>query len=178
MWWSGSGLVVARARALVVELRWSGNGFMVARARPLCGSSFAAAVLRQTGFHPVWYSSVPDCPPKNILSVVPYSTIQLVCNSSKKNLFLQTLECKKCLFSPLKMMAFRYHAFCPLLSLGDAFPEYEEASPVLKVTGGSFHHHHFGGELFAWVVYKMGIVRYKCSRAHTRTHNTQHITTG
>jgi hypothetical protein len=45
---------------------------------------------------------------KNILSVEPYSTIQLVHNSSKKNLFLQTLECKKCLYSPLKMMAFHY----------------------------------------------------------------------
>ncbi len=61
-----------------------------------------------TGFQPVWYSAVPDCPQKNILSVVPYSTIQLVRNSSKKYLFLQTLECKKCLFSPLKMMAFHY----------------------------------------------------------------------
>ena len=32
---------------LAVELRWSGGGFMVARARLLCGSSFAAAALRQ-----------------------------------------------------------------------------------------------------------------------------------
>jgi hypothetical protein len=63
------------------------------------------------------------------------------------------------------------------LSPGDASPVYEEASPVLKVMGGSFHHHHFGGESFAWVVYKMGIVRYKRLRAHTRTHNTQHTTT-
>jgi hypothetical protein len=46
---------------------------------------------------------------------------------------------------------------------------------MLKVTGGSFHHHYFLRELFAWVVYKMGIERYKCLRAHTRTqiHNTQ-----
>jgi hypothetical protein len=44
--WIGGG-EVARARVLAVELRWSGGGFMVARARPLCGSSFAAAALRQ-----------------------------------------------------------------------------------------------------------------------------------
>ncbi len=52
-------------------------------------------------------------------------------------------------------------AFCylwPLLSYGEASALYEEASPVLKVMGGSFHHHHIGGGLFAWVVYKMGIV--------------------
>ncbi len=61
-----------------------------------------------TGFHPVWYSSVPDYPKKNMLSVVPYNRIQLVHNSSKKNFFLQTLVCKKCLFPPLKMMAFCY----------------------------------------------------------------------
>ena len=42
-WWIGCGLVVARARALAVELRWSGRVFVVARARLLCGSSFAAA---------------------------------------------------------------------------------------------------------------------------------------
>ncbi len=43
-WWSGCGLVVARARALAVELQWSGGGFVVARAAALlqrgigCGS--------------------------------------------------------------------------------------------------------------------------------------------
>ncbi len=47
LWWSGCGLVVARARALAVELQWSGGGFMVVRARPLCGNSFAGAALRQ-----------------------------------------------------------------------------------------------------------------------------------
>ncbi len=53
-------------------------------------------------------------------------------------------------------------------------PVYEEASLVLKVTRGSFHHHHFGGELFAWVVYKMGIVRYKHKPTQEpTTHNTQ-----
>jgi hypothetical protein len=45
LWWSGCGLVVARARALGVELRWSGGEFVVVRARPLCGSSFAPAQL-------------------------------------------------------------------------------------------------------------------------------------
>ncbi len=40
-------MVVARARALAVELQWSGGEFVVVRARPLCGSSFAAAALRQ-----------------------------------------------------------------------------------------------------------------------------------
>ncbi len=60
-----------------------------------------------------WFSScvVQLCtvlsPPKK-LSVVPYSTIQLVRNSSSKSLFLQTLVCKKCLFPPLNMMAFCY----------------------------------------------------------------------
>jgi hypothetical protein len=49
-WWSGCGLVVARARVLAVELQWSGSGFMVARARLLCGSSFAAVALRQLLF--------------------------------------------------------------------------------------------------------------------------------
>jgi hypothetical protein len=61
-----------------------------------------------TGFYPVWYSSVPDCPKKNILGVVPFSTVHVVHNYSKIKLILQTLECKKCLFFPLKMMAFRY----------------------------------------------------------------------
>ena len=61
-----------------------------------------------TDFHPVWCTSVLDCPKTNIFSVVPYSMLQLVCNSSKKKLILQTLESKKCLFSPLEMMAFRY----------------------------------------------------------------------
>jgi hypothetical protein len=51
-------------------------------------------------------------------------------------------------------------------------PVYGEASPVLKVTGGSFHQHHFGGGLFAWVVYKMGIIRYKHSRALTLPQHT------
>ncbi len=50
LWWSGCGLVVARARALAVELRWSGSGFMVARARPLCGSSFVVAQRQR----PAW----------------------------------------------------------------------------------------------------------------------------
>ncbi len=61
-----------------------------------------------TSFHPVRYTSVPDYPKNNIFSVVPYSTLQLVCNSSKKKLILQTLECKKCLFPPLKMITFQY----------------------------------------------------------------------
>ncbi len=63
---------------------------------------------RRTSFHPVWYTSVPDYPKNDIFSVLPYSTLQLVCNSSKKKLILQTLDCKKCLFFPLKMMAFHY----------------------------------------------------------------------
>jgi hypothetical protein len=50
---------------------------------------------------------------------------------------------------------------------------YEEASPVLKVMGGSFHHYHFGGDLSAWVVYKMGIKRYKRSSPQN---NPQHTT--
>jgi hypothetical protein len=50
---------------------------------------------------------------------------------------------------------------------------YEEASPVLKVMRGSFHHHYFGGDLSAWVVYKMGIVRYKHSSPQN---NPQHTT--
>ncbi len=36
-----------------------------------------------TKFHPVWSTFVPGSPKNNILSVVPYSTLQLVCNSSK-----------------------------------------------------------------------------------------------
>ncbi len=46
---------------------------------------------------------------------------------------------------------------------------------VLKVTGGSFHHHNFWGDLSAWVVYKMGIVGYlrSSARANKTTHNTQ-----
>jgi hypothetical protein len=61
--------------------------------------------------------------------------------------------------------------WCP----GDASPVYEEASPVVKVMGGLFHHHHFWGDLSAWGVYKMGIVRYLSSstRANKTTHNTQ-----
>ncbi len=66
-----------------------------------------------TGIQGDWFSScvVQLCTglsQKNIFSVVPYSMIQLVRNSSKKNLFLQTLVCKKSLFFPLKMMAFCY----------------------------------------------------------------------
>ncbi len=30
-------------------------------------------------FHPVWSTFVPGSPKNNILSVVPYSTLQLVC---------------------------------------------------------------------------------------------------
>ncbi len=60
-----------------------------------CNSKPPALMSLMTSFHPVWYTSVPDFPKNNIFSVVPYSTLQLVCNSSKKNLILQTLECKK-----------------------------------------------------------------------------------
>ncbi len=60
-----------------------------------------------TDFHPVWYTSVLDCPKTNIFSVVPYSTLQLVCNSSKKTYSTDT-RVHKCLFFPLKMMAFYY----------------------------------------------------------------------
>ncbi len=35
-----------------------------------------------TSFHSVWYTSLPDCPPKNIVSVLPYSMVQLAINSS------------------------------------------------------------------------------------------------
>jgi hypothetical protein len=48
-------------------------------------------LFSQTKFHPVWSTFVPGSPKNNILSVVPYSTLQLVCNSSKKKLILQTL---------------------------------------------------------------------------------------
>jgi hypothetical protein len=39
-----------------------------------------------TKFHPVWSTFVPGSPKNNILSVVPYSMLKLVCKSSKKNL--------------------------------------------------------------------------------------------
>jgi hypothetical protein len=39
--------------------------------------------------------------------------------------------------------------------------------------GGSFHHHHFWGDLSAWVVYKMRIIRYKRSSPQN---NPQHTT--
>ncbi len=44
-----------------------------------------------TKFHPVWSTFAPGSLKNNISSVVPYSTLQLVCNSSKKKLILQTL---------------------------------------------------------------------------------------
>jgi hypothetical protein len=69
---------------------------------------FSHVFASPTSFHPVWYTSILDFPKNYIFSVVLYSTLQLVCNSSKKKLILQTLECKKCLFPTLKMMAFCY----------------------------------------------------------------------
>jgi hypothetical protein len=60
LWWSGCGLVVARVRALVVELRWSGSGVAVdlwwqgqghfaavALRQQLCGSAVAVASLAE-----------------------------------------------------------------------------------------------------------------------------------
>jgi hypothetical protein len=48
--------------------------------------TYAPVVTWLTKFHPVWSTFVPGSPKNNISSVVPYSTLQLVCNSSKKNL--------------------------------------------------------------------------------------------
>jgi hypothetical protein len=49
LWWSGCGLVVARARALAVDSWWQGQGRFAAAALPqqLCGSAAAAASLAE-----------------------------------------------------------------------------------------------------------------------------------
>jgi hypothetical protein len=66
----------------------------------------------------------------------------------------------------------------PLFITAEQSPEYADCSALLTVIGGSFHHHHFWGELFAWVVYKMGNVRHSARKptAQPTTYNPQPTT--
>jgi hypothetical protein len=57
------------------------------RSEKFCQRCKAHGRPFMTKFHPVWSTFVPGSPKNNILSVIPHSTLQLVCNSSKKNFF-------------------------------------------------------------------------------------------